>query len=196
MWHTTENMTSRSPDYLLGFRSGESYGGRRSSFAWRVPLRSGRCEERNGCRLIKGSLYPISIGKCSLCTSSAHAHSVLEPVLNEADLRHFHRWTLIRVSPRATRTVVVNELVAATLFPGQSAVGRQIWVRGMMYDIVGVAAQYVNVALQSDNRSRGDDGARGCDRRRGRATNHPVKDLGAQIVNAGGQPADARWRAC
>ncbi len=47
-----------------------------------------------------------------------------------------------------TRTAIVNELLAAKLFPGQTAVGRQVWLQGTAYQVVGVVAQYVNQALQ------------------------------------------------
>ena len=48
----------------------------------------------------------------------------------------------------STHTAIVNEAVAARLFPNRGAVGQQIWVRGAAYDVIGVVAQYVNVALQ------------------------------------------------
>jgi predicted permease len=48
----------------------------------------------------------------------------------------------------STHTAIVNEAVAARLFPTRGAVGQQIWVRGTAYDVIGVVAQYVNVALQ------------------------------------------------
>ena len=48
----------------------------------------------------------------------------------------------------SSHTAIVNEAVAGRLFPNRSAVGQQIWMRGTAYDIVGVVAQYVNVALQ------------------------------------------------
>lgn len=51
-----------------------------------------------------------------------------------------------------TRTAIVNERLASQLFPGASAVGRSIWLRGTAYEVVGVAGQYVNVALQGADR--------------------------------------------
>lgn len=47
-----------------------------------------------------------------------------------------------------SHTAVVNELLAAQLFPGRSAVGRQVWIQGTTYEIVGIVSQYLNVALQ------------------------------------------------
>ncbi len=47
-----------------------------------------------------------------------------------------------------THTAIVNELLAARLFPGRSAIGRQVWLRAVAYEIVGVVEQYVNLALQ------------------------------------------------
>jgi predicted permease len=47
-----------------------------------------------------------------------------------------------------TGTAIVNELLATRLFPGQPAIGRQLWLRGAPYEVVGVVAQYVNLALQ------------------------------------------------
>jgi putative ABC transport system permease protein len=48
----------------------------------------------------------------------------------------------------STATAIVNERAAASLFPGVSAIGREIWLRGKSYEIVGIAGQYVNQALQ------------------------------------------------
>jgi hypothetical protein len=47
-----------------------------------------------------------------------------------------------------TGTAIVNELLATRLFQGQSAIGRQLWLRGSAYEVVGIVAQYVNLALQ------------------------------------------------
>jgi predicted permease len=47
-----------------------------------------------------------------------------------------------------TGTAIVNELLATRLFQGQPAIGRQLWLRGSAYEVVGVVAQYVNLALQ------------------------------------------------
>ena len=52
-----------------------------------------------------------------------------------------------------TRTVIVNEFLAAQLFPGVDPVGRQLWTQGRSYEIVGVVAQYRNApSLQPSDR--------------------------------------------
>jgi len=43
-----------------------------------------------------------------------------------------------------TRTAIVNEFLAAQLFPGVDPVGRQLWTQGRSYEIVGVVAQHRN----------------------------------------------------
>ena len=47
-----------------------------------------------------------------------------------------------------TRTAIVNELLAARLFPDGDAIGRQVWISGVPYEVVGVVAQYLNATLQ------------------------------------------------
>ena len=42
------------------------------------------------------------------------------------------------------RTVIVNEALARRLFPGRSPIGATVWVGGVSYDVVGLAADYSN----------------------------------------------------
>lgn len=49
---------------------------------------------------------------------------------------------------QAPRSAIVNQALAARLFPGGRAVGRTIRVGGVPYDLVGVAADYSNQPLQ------------------------------------------------
>jgi predicted permease len=51
-----------------------------------------------------------------------------------------------------TRTAIVNELLAARLFPDGDAIGRQVWISGIPYEVVGVVAQYLNATLQPRDR--------------------------------------------
>jgi len=51
-----------------------------------------------------------------------------------------------------TRTAIVNELLAARLFPEGDATGRQVWISGVPYEVVGVVAQYLNATLQPRER--------------------------------------------
>ena len=51
-----------------------------------------------------------------------------------------------------TRTAIVNELLAARLFPEGDAIGRQVWISGVPYEVVGVVAQYLNATLQPRER--------------------------------------------
>ncbi len=51
-----------------------------------------------------------------------------------------------------TRTAIVNELLAARLFPEGDAIGRQVWIGGVPYEVVGVVAQYLNATLQPRER--------------------------------------------
>jgi predicted permease len=51
-----------------------------------------------------------------------------------------------------TRTAIVNELLAARLFPKGDAIGRQLWISGVPYEVVGVVAQYLNATLQPRER--------------------------------------------
>lgn len=51
-----------------------------------------------------------------------------------------------------TRTAIVNELLAARLFPEGDAIGRQVWISGVPYEVVGVVAQYLNARLQPRER--------------------------------------------
>src|SRR5262245_28637516 len=52
-----------------------------------------------------------------------------------------------------TRTAIVNEFLAAQLFPGVDPVGRQLWTQGRSYEIVGVVAQHRNApSLQPRDR--------------------------------------------
>jgi predicted permease len=52
----------------------------------------------------------------------------------------------------ATRTAIVNEVLASRLFPGRPAVGRTLWIEDTSYDVVGVVAAYKNTALQPPER--------------------------------------------
>lgn len=52
----------------------------------------------------------------------------------------------------ASRTVILNESLAAKLFPGRDAVGQSIWLDDTRYDVVGVVAAYKNTALDSPER--------------------------------------------
>ena len=47
-----------------------------------------------------------------------------------------------------TRTAIVNESLGHRLFPGEHAVGRQLWIGRTAYDVVGVVADYSNNPLQ------------------------------------------------
>jgi predicted permease len=51
-----------------------------------------------------------------------------------------------------TRTAIVTELLAARLFPEGDAIGRQVWISGVPYEVVGVVAQYLNATLQPRER--------------------------------------------
>jgi predicted permease len=51
-----------------------------------------------------------------------------------------------------TRTAIVNELLAARLFPEGDAIGRQVWISGVPYEVVGVVAQFLNATLQPRER--------------------------------------------
>jgi len=51
-----------------------------------------------------------------------------------------------------SRTAIVNELLAARLFPDGDAVGRHIWIDRAPYEVVGVVAQYLNATLQPRER--------------------------------------------
>jgi putative ABC transport system permease protein len=51
-----------------------------------------------------------------------------------------------------TRTAIVNEPLAARLFPEGDAIGRQVWISGVPYEVVGVVAQYLNATLQPRER--------------------------------------------
>jgi predicted permease len=51
-----------------------------------------------------------------------------------------------------TRTAILNERLAARLFPEGDAIGRQVWISGVPYEVVGVVAQYLNATLQPRER--------------------------------------------
>jgi putative ABC transport system permease protein len=52
----------------------------------------------------------------------------------------------------ASRTIILNESLAAKLFPSRDAVGQSIWIEDTRYDVVGVVAAYKNTALDSPER--------------------------------------------
>lgn len=52
----------------------------------------------------------------------------------------------------ASRTAIVNELLAVRLFGGREPVGQTIWIGDTSYDVVGVVATYKNTALQNPDR--------------------------------------------
>jgi len=52
-----------------------------------------------------------------------------------------------------TRTAIVNETLAAGLFGAADPVGRELWMDGRSYEIVGVVADYKNAALQNPDRN-------------------------------------------
>jgi predicted permease len=49
----------------------------------------------------------------------------------------------------ATATALVNETLAARLFPGLDPIGRRVWMGDDAYEIVGLVADYRNTALQN-----------------------------------------------
>ena len=49
----------------------------------------------------------------------------------------------------ATRTVIVNEALAARLFPSRDGVGRSIWIAQTPYEIIGIVANYSNNPFES-----------------------------------------------
>jgi predicted permease len=53
-----------------------------------------------------------------------------------------------------TRTAIVNEFLAAQLFPGVDPVGRQLWTQGQSYEVVGVVAQHLNAPATLQPRDR------------------------------------------
>src|SRR5262249_45196447 len=48
-----------------------------------------------------------------------------------------------------TRTAIVNEALAARLFPSRDAVGRSVWIAQTPYEIVGIVANYANNPFES-----------------------------------------------
>ena len=52
----------------------------------------------------------------------------------------------------ATRTVIVNELLASRLFAGGDAIGQTIWIGDAVHDVIGVVTNYKNTALQNPER--------------------------------------------
>jgi hypothetical protein len=51
--------------------------------------------------------------------------------------------------PAEGHTVIVNEAMARSLFNSTAVVGRQVWIEGAAYDIVGIAADYVTAFNES-----------------------------------------------
>jgi len=52
----------------------------------------------------------------------------------------------------ATRTAIVNELLASRLFPDRSAVGQTLWIADTSHEVVGVVPTYKNTGLQPPER--------------------------------------------
>jgi putative ABC transport system permease protein len=52
----------------------------------------------------------------------------------------------------ATRTAIVNELLASRLFPGRNAVGQTLWIGDTSHEVVGVVSTYKNTGLQPPER--------------------------------------------
>jgi putative ABC transport system permease protein len=50
-----------------------------------------------------------------------------------------------------SHTAIVNESLATHLFRTGNPVGRQIWLDGTSYEIVGIVAQYMNAAMQTND---------------------------------------------
>jgi len=53
-----------------------------------------------------------------------------------------------RSDAQGSRVAIINETMARRLFEGESPLGRHIWVGGVPYDIVGIAADYSNNPLR------------------------------------------------
>jgi hypothetical protein len=47
-----------------------------------------------------------------------------------------------------TRIAIVNEVLARELFGSQAPIGRQVWVAGAAYDVVGLAANYASAPIE------------------------------------------------
>jgi ABC-type antimicrobial peptide transport system permease subunit len=95
-----------------------------------------------------GPLDPVSIDAAGTRTVRAERVSIGPAFFETIDVAMRAGRAFTAADTPATRTAIVNELTAAKLFPGQSAVGRQIWLRGTAYEVVGVVTQYFNAAIQ------------------------------------------------
>ena len=99
--------------------------------------------------LRSGPLVPVSINAAGDRAVRAERVSIGPSFFAALDVPMRAGRAFTAADTPLTQTAIVNELLAARLFPGQLSVGQQIWLHGTAYEIVGTVAQYVNVALQT-----------------------------------------------